>query len=193
VVAPTYLLVDGENIDGVLGQILGHRPEPDQRPRWERVRIFAEHFGGGETRALFFINASSGQIPGPFIQAIRIGGYVPVLLSGQGKVVDVAITRTLAAIAKRPGALLLASHDADFAGPLMALMGAGRRIGIIGFREFVSGQLAQLPEVELIDLEDDVGAFLDAAGRLPRDRIIPIEAFDPEAFLGPVEAHSSLR
>ena len=32
----TYLLVDGENIDATLGQgILGRRPRPDERPRWD--------------------------------------------------------------------------------------------------------------------------------------------------------------
>jgi putative heme uptake system protein len=35
----TYLLVDGENIDATLGgNVLNHRPNPEERPRWERVR-----------------------------------------------------------------------------------------------------------------------------------------------------------
>jgi uncharacterized protein len=39
----TYLLVDGENIDATLGgSVLGRRPNPEERPRWERVREFAE-------------------------------------------------------------------------------------------------------------------------------------------------------
>ena len=38
----TYLLVDGENIDGVLGGILNHKPEPGQRPRWLQLLEFAE-------------------------------------------------------------------------------------------------------------------------------------------------------
>ena len=39
----TYLLVDGENIDATLGlSVLGRRPEPDERPRWDRVRSYVE-------------------------------------------------------------------------------------------------------------------------------------------------------
>ncbi len=34
----TYVLVDGENIDATLGQsILGRRPNPHERPRWDRL------------------------------------------------------------------------------------------------------------------------------------------------------------
>ena len=39
----TYLLVDGENIDATLGtSILGRRPRPEERPRWDRLLQFAE-------------------------------------------------------------------------------------------------------------------------------------------------------
>lgn len=40
---PTYLLVDGENIDATLGMsVLGRRPEPEERPRWDRVLSFCD-------------------------------------------------------------------------------------------------------------------------------------------------------
>jgi uncharacterized protein len=57
----------------------------------------------------------------------------------------------------------------------------GRRVGVIGFRELVSSQLSDLgADLELFDLEDDVGAFTVA---LPRIRVIPIERFDPWTLL----------
>ena len=58
-----------------------------------------------------------------------------------------------------------------------------RRVGVLGFRELVSTQLAELAAdgLELLDLEDDVGAFTVA---LPRVRVVPIERFDPWALLG---------
>lgn len=43
----TYLLVDGENIDAILGSgILNQRPAPEDRSRWDRVRGFVgQEFG----------------------------------------------------------------------------------------------------------------------------------------------------
>src|SRR3954464_5411009 len=159
----TILVVDGENIDATLGgSLLGRRPAPEERPRWDRVREYARAVWDQPVRGLFFLNAS-GQIPMPFVQALTALEYRPVLLSGPSdvKVVDVAIQRTLEALAERGhGDVLLASHDGDFAegrGPL--LRDGGRRVGVIGFRELVSTALGDLAAdgLELFDLEDDVG------------------------------------
>lgn len=181
----TYLLVDGENIDATLGMsVLGHRPHPDERPRWDRIREFAGALWGQPVTALFFLNASSGQMPMAFVQALIAMDYRPLPLSGEGdeKVVDIGIQRTLDAIAARPGNVLLASHDADFAAHLGTLLDGERRVGVLGFREFVSLELSGLTEqgLTVYDLEDEVGAFRTV---LPRVRIIPLASFDPERFL----------
>lgn len=184
----TVLLVDGENIDATLGgSLLGRRPAPEERPRWDRVREYARAVWDQPVRALFFLNAS-GQIPMAFVQALTALDFRPVLLSGPPdvKIVDVAILRTLEALAQREhGDVLLATHDGDFAPSVAALLagGDGRRVGIVAFRELVSTALADLTGdgLELFDLEDDVGAFTVA---LPRIRVIPIERFDPWTLLG---------
>lgn len=184
----TVLLVDGENIDATLGgSLLGRRPAPEERPRWDRVREYARAVWDQPVRALFFLNAS-GQIPMAFVQALTALDFRPVLLSGPPdvKVVDVAIVRTLEALSQRErGDVLLATHDGDFAPSVAALLagGDGRRVGIVAFRELVSTALADLTGdgLELFDLEDDVGAFTVA---LPRVRVIPIERFDPWTLLG---------
>jgi uncharacterized protein len=184
----TILLVDGENIDATLGgSLLGRRPAPEERPRWDRVREYARAVWEQPVRGLFFLNAS-GQIPMAFVQALTALDFRPVLLSGPSdvKVVDVAILRTLEALAERGhGDVLLASHDGDFAPAVAALLDSddGRRVGVVGFRELVSTALADLGAdgLELYDLEDDVGAFTVA---LPRIRVIPIERFDPWTLLG---------
>jgi uncharacterized protein len=182
----TFLLVDGENIDATLGgSLLGRRPAPEERPRWDRVRDHAREVWGQPVRGLFFLNAS-GHVPMPFVQALDALEFRPVLLSGppEVKVVDVAIQRTLDALAQRgSGDVLLASHDGDFAPQVAALLtDPARRVGVLGFRELVSTSLTELaPEgLKLYDLEDDVGAFTVA---LPRIRVIPIEAFDPWTLL----------
>jgi uncharacterized protein len=182
----TILLVDGENIDATLGgSLLGRRPAPEERPRWDRVREYARAVWEQPVRGLFFLNAS-GQIPMAFVQALTALDFRPVLLSGPSdvKVVDVAILRTLEALAERGhGDVLLASHDGDFAPAVASLLAAdGRRVGVVGFRELVSTALADLTStgLEMFDLEDDVGAFTVA---LPRIRVIPIDRFDPWTLL----------
>jgi putative heme uptake system protein len=186
-VPETFLLIDGENIDATLGgSLLGRRPAPEERPRWDRVRDFARDAWAQPARGLFFLNAT-GHVPMPFVQALTALEYRPVLLSGPSevKVVDVAIQRTLEALAERPsGDVLLASHDGDFAESLVTLLGdPARRVGVIGFRELVSTALSDLGAdgLQLFDLEDDVGAFTVA---LPRVRVIPIDTFDPWTLLG---------
>jgi uncharacterized protein len=184
----TFLLVDGENIDATLGvSLLGRRPAPEERPRWDRVRDYAQAVWEQPVRGLFFLNATNS-VPMAFVQALTALDFQPVLLSGPSdvKVVDTAIQRTLDALAERGrGDVLLASHDGDFAEHLAPLVrdAGGRRVGLLGFRELMSGALTDLTAdgLEIYDLEDDVGAFTVS---LPRVRVIPIERFDPWALLG---------
>ncbi len=188
-IAPTetFLLVDGENIDATLGgALLGRRPNPEERPRWERVREHARSVWEQPVRGLFFLNGTN-TVPMGFVQALTALDYRPVLLSGPAdvKVVDVAIDRTLDALAQRgTGDVLLASHDGDFAEAVAALLrDPARRVGLLGFRELMSTALTELTAegLELHDLEDDVRAVTVA---LPRVRVVPIEAFDPWTLLG---------
>ena len=129
---PTYLLVDGENLDTTLGTgILKHKPAPEERPRWERVVTFAAERWDQPVTALFFINASNGSMPMPFIQALLAMDIRPIPLSGPPsvEVVDEGIQRTLEAIAGRDGDVMLGSHDADFLPQLRTLLDAGAGAG----------------------------------------------------------------
>jgi len=181
----TYLIVDGENIDATLGvSVLGRRPTPDERPRWDRVRDFAQSVWQQPVKALFFLNASSGNMPMPFVQALLALDYRPVPLAGAPgeKVVDLGIQRMLEAIESRSGDVLLGSHDGDFLPQMSRLVGENRRVGVLGFREFVNAGFVELTSagLKIFDLEDDVACF---TSRLPRVRIIPLDEFDPVRFL----------
>jgi putative heme uptake system protein len=182
--APTYLLVDGENIDATLGiQVLGHRPQPEERPRWERVRDFSAGVWGQPVKPLFFLNATTGQLPLPFVQALMALRYQPIPLAGSGdrneKVVDIGIQRTLDVLVERDADVFLCSHDADFAPQMEALLGGERRVGVIALREYASFQYSNLG-IQIHDLEDDVQAFKVP---LPRVKVIALDAFDPAYFL----------
>ncbi len=178
----SWVLVDGENIDATLGgSILGRRPQPDERPRWDRLLDFVSDRWQQPAKGLFFLNATE-HLPMSFVQALLALGYRPVPLSGpsEAKVVDLAIQRTLHALRERDADVVLVSHDRDFVEEVAGLAGGDRRIGVIGFQEFRSAEFATIDGLEFFDLEYDVQAF-DA--RLPRVRIIPIDEFDPTAFL----------
>lgn len=176
-----WVLVDGENIDATLGgSILGRRPQPDERPRWDRILAYVSQRWHREARGLFYLNASTN-LPMSFVQALLALGYQPVPLSGEAdeKVVDIAILRTLQALRDRPGDVVLVSNDGDFVPDVGALLD-GRRVGVMGFSEFRNAGFAELPGIQFFDLEYDVDAF-DAP--LPRVRVIPIDEFDPAQFL----------
>jgi uncharacterized protein len=176
----TYLLVDGENLDATLGtSILGRRPQPEERPRWNRVLEHVERRWDQQVNGLFFL-AVAGEMPMGFVQAVTSIGYRPIPLQGEGKVVDIAIQRTLAALADREADVALGSHDGDFLEDLGRLCDGTRRVGLLGFGEFFNSGFRDLPGLEMIDLEYDVGAFRTP---LPRVRVIPIDEFDPLDFL----------
>ena len=179
---PTWVLVDGENIDATLGTaILNRRPQPDERPRWDRLVTFAERAWRQPARGVFYLNASTG-IPMPFVQALKAMNYIVVPLSGDPdeKVVDIAIQRTLRALGGRSADVMLVSHDGDFIPDLASLIGPPRRVGVVAFSEFRNAGFHSMPGLERFDLEYDARVF-DAP--LPRVRVIPIDEFDPDVFL----------
>ncbi|TPJ32043.1 nuclease, partial [Mesorhizobium sp. B2-6-6] len=99
----TYLLIDGENIDATLGtSILQRRPQPDERPRWKRLLGYLEDRWDQPVKGLFFL-AIDGEIPIPFVQALTALGFQPIMLRGEGKVVDIGIQRTAEALLGREG------------------------------------------------------------------------------------------
>lgn len=181
----TYLVIDGENLDATLGvNLLGHRPAPDERPRWERVLSFVKDEWQQPVKALFFLNATNGNLPMPFIQALTAMGLRPVPLSGPPgmKVVDVGIQRMLDAILKTPADVVLGSHDGDFIPYVTDLLGGDRRVAVLGFSEFMNGRYTEMAAqgLTVFDLEHDAKAFNKV---LPRVRIIDIESFDPTSYL----------
>jgi putative heme uptake system protein len=176
----TFVLVDGENLDATLGgSVLARRPEPEERPRWERLLSYAEELWGQSATGLFFLNATA-HLPNSFVSALLAIGFRPVPLSGKAteKVVDLGIQRTLDALVAHEADVLVCSHDGDFLPHVERLLGT-RKVGMVGFKEFMNAGFATAG-VEVHDLEYDVKAFNIT---LPRVRVISLDEFDPEEFL----------
>ena len=182
--AETFLLVDGENIDTTLGvSLLGRRPAPEERPRWDRVLDYARAIWEQPARGLFFLNATAS-VPLSFVQALTSIGFRPVLLSGppEVKVVDVAIQRTLEALAEREdGDALLASHDSDFAPQIAGLLrgrGPARRRDLLP-----RARLQRAGRPRRARALRPRGRRRGLHGDPPRTRVIPIDRFDPWTLL----------
>ena len=137
--------------------------------------------GGSPSPGLFFLNASHGQLPMTFVQALLAMDYRPVPLSGRptrrSSTSASSARWTCWSTATRTSSCC--SHDADFAPQMEALLGGERRVGVIGLREYASFQYSNLG-IQIHDLEDDVQAFKVP---LPRVKVIPLDAFDPAYFL----------
>ncbi len=180
-----YLLVDGENIDGTLGSIIGHQPTGEDRPRWDRVLDFAKNLWSGRNVKPFFFHNATSYIPWPFIQALKSIGFRTVLLTGpEGtarEVVDEGIQKMLAAIAEHEGDVLLMSHDGSYRDYLEELSDGRRHIAMLVFKEYIAGGYKSVTDLELFDLEEDARAF--QSGPLPRDRQVSIDEFNPEDLL----------
>ena len=180
-----FLLVDGENMDWILGDILGHAPGADDRIRWDPVLHFAEKlWGGSRVKPMFFMNLRAGaSAPWPFIRAVKQIGYRPVLLTGgEGqKVVDIGIQKTLDAITKRAGNVLLMSHDQDFCASLQKMVGDKRKLGMLVFPENLGKDYRDIAGLEVFDVEHDAHAIPN--GPLQRLTATPIDNFDADALL----------
>ena len=160
----------------------GRRPNPEERPRWDRVRDFAQR-AGQPVKGLFFLNATPGQLPAAFVQALPRPGLStdPTTGSANEKVVDIGIQRTLEALGTVRGRTT-GKPRRRLPPQMRRLLGDGRRVGVLGFREYVSTRLADLAAdgMFVFDLEDDVRGFNEV---LPRVRIIPLDEFDPLRYL----------
>ena len=144
---------------------------------------FAERTWGQPVTGLFFLNASNGNLPASFVQALLAMDYRPIPLAGgvgpEGRRRrHPAHPRRAARPTTTPTCCWPATTPTSST-HLGALLGGGRKLGLIGLREYMSTQLTGLG-VPLFDLEDDVNAFTQP---LPRVRIIPLAEFDPETFL----------
>ena len=157
----TYLVIDGENLDATLGgSVLGRRPAPEERPRWERVVDFAQRLWAPGQGAVLH-QRQLGQPahalpPGP-------AGHGPAPGAAVGAPGDEGRRRGHPAHARAHRGRRRRRHAGQ---PRRRLPAPGRRParrrapgGLLAFREFVNAGYLDLTDagLEIFDLEDDAG------------------------------------
>ena len=181
----TFVLVDGENIDATLGNsLLRRRPQPEERPRWERVTEFADAaLGPARHRAVLPQRHAAGSCrrrssrrcwrmdyrADPAGRRRRREGRRHRHPAHPGRA---ARPRRRGRAAVQPRRRL--RRRTSSGSQATAARSADRRCASSPAAQFTA------LGVPVFDLEDDVGAF---NATLPRVRIIPLDEFDPEAFL----------
>ncbi|WP_426755300.1 NYN domain-containing protein [Myxococcus sp. Y35] len=188
--AASYVLIDAENIDWAVSNVVGRKPESQDRVQFDRLVSFCENNFPAPVRCVVVLNARGEQLPDVmigFVRALKSAGCEVALLYGRPdqKVVDLGILKLLENIrTQRPGAaVVLASHDgADFAEALKPMLEEKRQVAVLGLREYVSQRFRELVPsgLKILDLELNARVFNRP---LPRMLPVNVDEFDPGVFL----------
>ncbi|NLT53344.1 MAG: NYN domain-containing protein [Actinomycetales bacterium] len=169
------LVWDAPNVDMTLANVIGGRPTPSSRPRFDAVaRWLLQHAGDRDVEGCVFANVPPGgavTMRG-WVEAIRSFGYAVFARPKLGPDDDVDADM-LAHIAGRAEThrlcrLVVASGDGrNFLGPLEDLARRGVEVLVLSFAE-VAGYAQESELLTFVDLEDVPGAFI---APLPRVRL----------------------
>lgn len=173
------VLVDGADMDRGLGEILGRKPQPSERPRWGRVLEFAKNeWPDRDVKGLFWIRNPQrwSDSFNRFTGAINALGFKTVAV----KDVQQAIEDFLRGQAHRPHDVILLSHQ-DHMEALAALVDGRRIVGVVAFPElFENNQAYEDIGIRVLDFEHDIKAFDHT---LTARRMYTGEVSDVEALL----------
>ncbi|QSQ22557.1 NYN domain-containing protein [Pyxidicoccus parkwayensis] len=188
--AASYVLIDAENIDWAVSNVVGRKPESQDRVQFDRLVSFCENNFPAPVRCVVVLNARGEQLPDVmigFVRALKSAGCEVALLYGRPdqKVVDLGILKLLENIrTQRPNAsVVLASHDgADFADALKPMLAEKRQVVVLGLREYVSQKFRELVPsgLKILDLELNARVFQRP---LPRMLPVNVDEFDATVFL----------
>ena len=173
----TTLVIDCENIDSVLGQILGHKPTGHERLQYVGIQLWFRKTLSEPVKA--FAVLREGQMEHrkksmKFWGALRYLQFHIVFAESfaarnnlcradSREVVDHAVSHLLANASSDN--LVYIGHDFYAAESLAQQKERGSRVFAAGFPEFLSARVIDVVE-EVYDLEREVGAFLIPLPRL---------------------------
>ncbi|MBZ4416033.1 NYN domain-containing protein [Myxococcus sp. RHSTA-1-4] len=188
--AASYVLIDAENIDWAVSNVVGRKPESQDRVQFDRLVAFCESNFPAPVRCIVVLNARGEQLPDVmigFVRALKSAGCEVALLYGrpEQKVVDLGILKLLEHIrTQRPNtAVVLASHDGtDFADALKPMLAEKRQVAVLGLREYMSQRFRELVPsgLKILDLEMNARVFQRP---LPRMLPVNVDEFDPTVFI----------
>ncbi len=180
------LVWDAPNIDMTLSNVIGGRPTPASRPRFDAVaRWLITAAGEREVEGCVFANVAQGgavTMRG-WVEAIRSFGYAvfarPKL--GPEDDVDADMLRHIWDRARTHSLhrLVVASGDGrNFLVPLEELARSGVEVLVLSFAE-VAGYAQESSLLTFVDLEDVPGAFISPLPRVRLDNLPPEGAWLP--------------
>lgn len=178
-VPPLDLLVwDAPNIDMTLSNVIGAKPSPSSRPRFDAIaRWFVQSADDREVEGSVFANippAAATTMRG-WIEALRSFGYA-VFAKPKIHADDDVDLDMLAHIADRARThrlvrLVVASGDGrNFLEPLEDLARGGVDVVVLSFSE-VAGYALESELLTFVDLEDVPGAFITPLERVRLDAL----------------------
>jgi putative heme uptake system protein len=188
------LVWDAPNIDMTLANVIGARPTPVSRPRFDAVaRWLLSAAGDREVEGCVFANVppNSAVTMRGWVEAIRSFGYAVFARPKLGPEDDVDADM-LRHIEERASThdlrrVIVASGDGrNFLGPLEDLARQGVEVLVLSFSE-VAGYAQESDLLHFVDLEDVPGAFTSPLPRVRLDNLPP-----GGAWLPPTRPMSSL-
>jgi uncharacterized protein len=174
------LVWDAPNIDMTLSNVIGAKPSPTSRPRFDAIaRWFVQAADERDVEGSVFANippAAATTMRG-WIEALRSFGYAvfakPKIHSDDDVDLDMLAHISDRARTHRLVRLIVASGDGrNFLEPLEDLARAGVQVVVLSFSE-VAGYALESDLLTFVDLEDVPGAFITPLERVRLDALPP--------------------
>ncbi|GAB3678850.1 NYN domain-containing protein [Angustibacter aerolatus] len=172
------LVWDAPNIDMTLSNVIGERPSPASRPRFDAIaRWFVERAGERDVEGSVFANVPPAAATGMrgWIEALRSFGFAvfakPKLHPDDDVDLDMVKHIDDRTRSHKLVRLVVASGDGrNFLEPLERFAREGTQVTVISFAE-VAGYALESDLIEFLDLEDVPGAFQSPLDRVRLDAL----------------------
>ncbi|RZS87080.1 uncharacterized protein EV189_2502 [Motilibacter rhizosphaerae] len=174
------LVWDAPNIDMTLAQVIGARPGPDSRPRFDALgRWLVRTAGERDVEACVFANvppANAVNMRG-WVETLRGFGYAvfarPKLAPADDVDADMLEHIERRTQERRLARVVVASGDGrNFRGPLEELADTGVEVVVLSFAE-IAGYAQESDRLAFLDLEDVPGVFTAPLNRTRLDALPP--------------------